>query len=316
MTRPVAIVTGAAQGIGLEVAQRLAATHRVALLDLNADALPDAAAACGDDALYRACDITHPEQVADAVAWVVDEAGGIDVLISNAGVAVGGALRHLDPDALAAALNVNLVGNWRVIHACLPHIEARRGYVMGVASAVRDRPRDRPRALRDEQGRPRDAARHPARRGGAPRRRRRRRLLPLDRDRHGRGRRPRHGGVQDDAQAMVGPLRTTHPVGDAAQAIVDGVHARSRTVFAPRWLRFLSPVRMVLRTRAGERDARAVAPELDRLTAERVAEIGAFDAALRDTVGVGGRGRVGRAPPARDRLRRPSGRPPRRGRRR
>ena len=53
MTRPVAVVTGAAQGIGLEVARRLAATHRVVLLDLNADALPDAAAACGEDALYR-----------------------------------------------------------------------------------------------------------------------------------------------------------------------------------------------------------------------------------------------------------------------
>ena len=57
------------------------------------------------------------------------------MLISNAGVAVAGALRQIDPDALAACLNVNLVGNWRVIHACLPHIEARRGYVMGVASA-------------------------------------------------------------------------------------------------------------------------------------------------------------------------------------
>ena len=74
-------------------------------------------------------------------------------------------------------------------------------------------------------------------------------------------------------KGMPGPLRTTHPVGDAAQAIVDGVLNRSRAVFAPKWLRFLSPARMILRTRLGERDARAMAPELDRLTAERVAAV-------------------------------------------
>ena len=62
------------------------------------------------------------------------ECGGIDVCISNAGIAAAGALRHLDPDVLAAQLNVNLIGNWRFIHACLPHVIARRGYVLGVAS--------------------------------------------------------------------------------------------------------------------------------------------------------------------------------------
>jgi NAD(P)-dependent dehydrogenase (short-subunit alcohol dehydrogenase family) len=284
MSRPVALVTGAAQGIGLEVARRLSATHRVALLDLNAGALPGAAAQCGADALHRTCDITHAEQVTDAVDWVVQEAGGIDVLISNAGVAVAGALRHLDPDTLAAQLNVNLTGNWRVIHACLPHIEARRGYLMGVASAS---------AIAPAIG----LGPYGTSKAGLEM------LLDILRVEVA------HLGVDvgvayflwiktdmvDGAdrdmaafrtmrEAMVGPLGTTHPVGDAAQAIVDGVHARSRTVFAPRWLRLLSPVRMVLRTRAGERDARAVAPKLDRLTAERVAQVGAFDAALRDTV--------------------------------
>ena len=284
MTRPVAIVTGAAQGIGLEVARRLSATHRVVLLDIDADALPGAAAQCGDDALHRVCDITHAEQVTDAVAWVVEEAGGIDVLISNAGVAVAGALRHLDPDTLAAQLNVNLIGNWRVIHACLPHVEERRGYVLGVASAS---------AIAPAVG----LGPYGTSKAGLEM------LLDILRVEVA------HLGVDvgvayflwirtdmvDGADrdmaafktmrdAMAGPLGTTHPVGDAAQAIVDGVHARSRTVFAPKWLRYLSPVRMVLRTRAGERDARTVAPKLDQLTAERVAAVGAFDAGLRDTV--------------------------------
>lgn len=58
MSRPVAVITGAAHGIGLECARRLAQTHRVALLDLDAEALPGAAASCGADAIHHVCDIT------------------------------------------------------------------------------------------------------------------------------------------------------------------------------------------------------------------------------------------------------------------
>lgn len=283
MSRPVAVITGAAHGIGLECARRLAQTHRVALLDLDAEALPGAAASCGADAIHHVCDITDGTQVAEVVATVVDEAGGIDVLISNAGVAIQGSMRHLDPDALAAQLNVNVVGNWRVIHACLPHLEARRGYVLGVASAAAIAP-------------PVGLGCYGTSKAGLEM------LLDVLRIEVA------HLGVDVGCayflwiatdmvtgadremaafaamrRAMPGPLGATHPVGDAAQAIVDAVHARSRTAYAPAWLRLVSPTRMALRTRLGERDARAVAPELDRLTAERVAERGAFGGALRDT---------------------------------
>lgn len=53
--RPVVVITGAAQGIGLLAAKALSATHRVTLLDLEAEKLPPAAAACGADAIYAAC---------------------------------------------------------------------------------------------------------------------------------------------------------------------------------------------------------------------------------------------------------------------
>src|SRR3954467_12838273 len=135
MARPVAAVTGAARGIGLETARLLAPTHQVALLDLDEAGAERGAAQIGRDAVWAGCDITDADAVRVAIADVAERCGGIDVAIANAGVATAGALRHLDPDVLAAQLNVNLVGSWRFIHACLPHVIARRGYVLGVSSA-------------------------------------------------------------------------------------------------------------------------------------------------------------------------------------
>ena len=135
MMRPVALVTGAAQGIGLETARRLSATHRLALLDLNAERLEEVRPLCGEDALAVVCDIAEQDQVTAAIAEVVEVCGGIDVVFSNAGIGAGGSLRHLDPEVLEAIIDVNLIGNWRVIHACLPHVIERRGYVLANASA-------------------------------------------------------------------------------------------------------------------------------------------------------------------------------------
>src|SRR4051795_12514126 len=118
MSRPVAVITGAARGIGLESARQLAGTHRVALLDRDAPGAARAAAETGGDAVHAACDITDAASVASAVADVVERCGGIDVAIANAGIATAGALRHLDPDVLALQLDVNVTGNWRFLHAC------------------------------------------------------------------------------------------------------------------------------------------------------------------------------------------------------
>src|SRR5262249_59179178 len=93
------------------------------------------AAQLGGDAVGAACDITDQDAVTTAVADVVDACGGIDVAIANAGIATLGAARHLDPDALARQLDVNLVGSWRFLHACLPHVVERRGYLLGRSSA-------------------------------------------------------------------------------------------------------------------------------------------------------------------------------------
>jgi NAD(P)-dependent dehydrogenase (short-subunit alcohol dehydrogenase family) len=101
MTQPVAVVTGAASGIGLAVTRQLARTHRVALLDINAEAAQQAAKDLGGTAIALRCDITDPDSVSAAVRAVVEKFGAIDVAVSNAGIGPVGAVRHLDPAVLA-----------------------------------------------------------------------------------------------------------------------------------------------------------------------------------------------------------------------
>jgi NAD(P)-dependent dehydrogenase (short-subunit alcohol dehydrogenase family) len=279
MTRPVAVVTGAARGIGLETARRLSATHRIALLDLDADGVERAAAGLGD-AVWAGCDITEPDSVAAAVEEVVAECGGIDVCISNAGIATMGAMRHLDPDVLAAQVNVNLTGNWRVIHACLPHVVARRGYVLGVASAAAIVP-------------PLGIGAYGASKAGLEQ------LLNvlrievhhlgvdvgvayfswIDTDMV-RGAESHHPGFAAMRKGLRGPAGKTLPVGDAADAIVRGVQRRSRRVVAPGFVGALYRLRGLI-PELIDREAFKSAPDVDRFTAEMVAERGAFAAGLR-----------------------------------
>jgi NAD(P)-dependent dehydrogenase (short-subunit alcohol dehydrogenase family) len=277
--KPVAVVTGAARGIGLETARRLSATHRVALLDLDAEAAARAAAEIGD-AVAFGCDITDAASVEAAVTDVVAACGGIDVCISNAGIATAGALRHLDPDVLAAQLHVNLTGNWRVIHACLPHVVARRGYVLAVASLA---------ALAPAPGLGAYAASKAGLESLLDALRAELRHLGVDvgvayfgwiDTEMVRGTARHHPGFAALREGLRGPVGKTLPVAAAADAIVRGVQRRSRRVVAPGWVGAVYRLRGLaaeLLDRAGAKSA----PDIDRYTAEMVAERGAFAAGLR-----------------------------------
>jgi 2-dehydro-3-deoxy-L-rhamnonate dehydrogenase (NAD+) len=82
-----ALVTGAARGIGLAIARRLAADGlRIALLDLDRDRLAAAARELGHGTVALAADVTRSAEVDAAVQAVVDRWGRLDVLVNNAGI--------------------------------------------------------------------------------------------------------------------------------------------------------------------------------------------------------------------------------------
>lgn len=106
LSRQVAIVTGAASGLGLGVAKALKAEGaEVAMMDIDADRLTEAAADVGGFPVP--CDVTDEAAVATAVGHVVQAFGGIDILISNAGAAFQGALTDLQTDDFQQAFALN-----------------------------------------------------------------------------------------------------------------------------------------------------------------------------------------------------------------
>ncbi|GAA3460723.1 SDR family oxidoreductase [Saccharothrix longispora] len=129
----VVLITGAARGIGAEVARRLAAKGaKVALVGLEGEQLREVAEQCGGRAWEA--DVTDWDALEAAVAGVVEHFGGIDVLVANAGVAATGFIRSMDRAAFERVVEVNLLGVWRTVRTCLPHLVASRGYCLVVSS--------------------------------------------------------------------------------------------------------------------------------------------------------------------------------------
>jgi NAD(P)-dependent dehydrogenase (short-subunit alcohol dehydrogenase family) len=128
------LITGAARGIGAETARRLAARGaRLSLVGLEPELLESVAGECGDAAWFEA-DVTNRDALDAAVEATLERFGGIDVVMANAGIAGLGTLRGMEPSGWERIIEVNLLGVYRTVHACLPHVIERRGYVLGTAS--------------------------------------------------------------------------------------------------------------------------------------------------------------------------------------
>ncbi|SPF80927.1 SDR family NAD(P)-dependent oxidoreductase [Pseudoprimorskyibacter insulae] len=107
-----AVVTGAGGGIGKAIAEALVAQGaKVALLDLNGDAVAAAAQEMGG--LGLACDVTSDESLGHAAAAIEAQLGPVDILVNNAAFLSPGALAEVDIAAWQKMLDVNLTGYLR-----------------------------------------------------------------------------------------------------------------------------------------------------------------------------------------------------------
>ncbi len=133
----VALVTGAARGIGFETARQMHLRGAsVAVLDLNADEAREAAERIGPRAIGLAGDVTDQNAMFAAVAEVVEKLGGLDVAVANAGIAQKqfATVRSISGEEWERVFEVDLLGVWRTVRAALPQIVERQGQMVVVSS--------------------------------------------------------------------------------------------------------------------------------------------------------------------------------------
>jgi meso-butanediol dehydrogenase / (S,S)-butanediol dehydrogenase / diacetyl reductase len=133
-----AVVTGAATGIGRATALAFVrAGYAVALVGRRREPLEQLAAELrenGGHALAAPADVTSREQAADAIGAAVEQFGGIDVLVNNAGVGDSAALLDESLEHWEETMRINLTGAFLTTQVALPHLIERRGAVVNVAS--------------------------------------------------------------------------------------------------------------------------------------------------------------------------------------
>ncbi len=281
----VVLVTGAARGIGAAAARQLAAGGaKLALVGLEPEELAQVAADCGPDAAWFEADVTDRAAIEAAVAGAVERFGGIDVVIANAGIATGGSIRTIDPDAWERVVEVNLLGSWRTIRAALPHVIERRGYVLQIASvaAIAHAPfmsaycasKAGVEAFADCL---RTEVAHLGVDVGVAY------FSWIDTDMvRGADARP---GIGTMRKKISGPAGKTYPLADVASAVTTGVAQRSRRVMVPGWIRGLLLLRGPL-ARVLDLGGRREVPAVERRMLEEIERSGA--AATSAPVGAGG----------------------------
>ena len=132
----VAVVTGAAMGIGKACADTLAAQGaRVVLADIDREVGQAASDALGEAARFIHVDVRNFGQMQAMADLAVEAFGGIDILVNNAALAQGGVVDEIGEEDWLKVIDTNLSSVWRGMKVCVPHMRARgSGAVVNMSS--------------------------------------------------------------------------------------------------------------------------------------------------------------------------------------
>jgi NAD(P)-dependent dehydrogenase (short-subunit alcohol dehydrogenase family) len=241
-----AVVTGAARGVGEQLARKLSERGaRLALVGLEETELRRVAASLPGEADHWHADVTDPDAMFRTAQCVGERFGTVDVVVANAGVAAGGLFRYSDPQAWRRVIEVNLIGSAVTARAFLPALLNSRGYYLQIASLAALAPTPLMTAycasksgveafahtLRAE------VAHHGVRIGVGY-------LSWTDTDMV-------RGAEQDTAlrglrSRMPWPAGRTYPLAPAVDRLAAGIERRAHHIYAQRWLRAAQLVRSAL----------------------------------------------------------------------
>lgn len=130
----VVVITGAAGGLGAELARQLTARGaRIALLALPSDPIAELQASLPGSAAW-AVDVTDETALVRVAAEVVERFGRVDAVVANAGIGDAGALLDMAAASYDRVIEVNLLGSVRTVRAFLPALVESRGHVLQIAS--------------------------------------------------------------------------------------------------------------------------------------------------------------------------------------
>lgn len=277
----VVVVTGAARGLGAELARQLtAAGATVALLGLEPAELQAVSTSCPRSAWWEV-DVTDDAALAAVAEDVQRTLGPAYAVVANAGIAVGGPLLLSDPASYDRVIEVNLLGSVRSVRAFLPQVVQTRGYVLQIASMAALMPIPMMSSYCASKSGVeafalslRGELKHHGVKVGVGY------LTWTDTDMvRGADERP---GLSTMRAKLPGVFGRTYPAEPAVARLVDGIVHRRARVYAQPWVRAVNWTRAVwpsLGSAAPSKDVRAVEAEIRAAGVAATTPVGAGGAA-------------------------------------
>lgn len=270
----VALITGAANGIGADTARALAARGaRLVLTDIDAAALDQIAHELGGDVLAQVADVTDLGQMEDVVAAATARFGGLDLVLANAGIASYGSVAQVDPADFKRVIDINLLGVFHTARAALSTLIERKGYLLVVSSLAAFAPAPGLAAYNASKA----GVEHFAY------------ALRLEVGWQGVGVGTAHmswidtpmvqdakkdlGAFRTMLKAMPYPMSKTTDVDTCVAAVVEGLERRSRVVYIPGWVGALAQGRAILSSRVTQA---VMNPKTKKLLPQMDAEVRAL----------------------------------------